>query len=126
MFFCHDASRRVRHSPRVPGALGAAVAVWARRDELRSYFAQKARRLHASGGDYGESSNRIKLPDHVKLFVKSKADEHALATCRIGTKIAILRDGGGRSGLLGGHAKQRECFMQLSECLTSIRWSWMT
>ena len=51
-------------------------------------------------------------------------DELALATCRTGTKIAIVRDGAGRGFSVGGAPKQRECFLQLSECLSSIRWSW--
>ena len=49
--------------------------------------------------------------------MKSARDERALRTCRLGTRIAIVRE-------IRDVAKERECFLQLSECFTSIRWSW--
>jgi len=103
------------------GTLCAALLVWRSAAELQSYYTQKARRVATISSGTGEVT---RLPDHVQLFVRTVADQHALATCRTGTRMAILRGGGSRSGRLGGAAQQQECFLQLSECLTSIRWSW--
>ena len=106
--------------------LVSAFAVWWCGPELRRYYTQRATRLRvveeetggeASGGGEHEHERKLKLPAHVKAFVKSARDERALRTCRLGTRIAIVRE-------IRDVAKERECFLQLSECFTSIRWSW--
>jgi hypothetical protein len=104
------------------GVLVGACMVWRSATELHSYYAQRAQRVATDSNGTGEVT---KLPEYVQQFVRSAQDERAIATCRTGTKVAIVHDGGGgRSGMLGGYTKQRECFMQLSDCLTSLRWSW--
>ena len=104
------------------GVIASAITVWLCEDELRSYFSRKARR--SPSAVTAGSELPISLPEHIQTFVKTGYDERALAACQTGTKATILREGGGRSGGLVARTKHRECFMQLSDCLTMIRWSW--
>ena len=96
----------------------AAVMVMRMSREIRAYYQQKAQRA-ASATSTDLDELQMPLPDHVKTFVKKREDERALVACRVGTKISLVQASSGSSG-----SKQRECFLQLSECITLIRWSW--
>ena len=99
-------------------ALLSLAFVWQFRSPLHEYFT-KGRRNH---GDLHH------LPAFVQRHVRRDVDEEALRFCCVGMKMTILKEsrsaglGSGRSRV--GGARKYERFFQLSQDLSTIRWSW--
>ena len=121
VYFDNAVSTAITMGTRLSTMLGA-LMVWRYRAQLRSYLKHKARRAAHGTSIIVGLGETLTLPEHVKAFVRSKNDESAVGVCRTGTKVAIMLDNAGRFGARG--ARQRECFLQLSEDLSSVRWSW--
>ena len=144
MLWRHSETQRTSSLPGLAGAaalsvalraylLGIVVAVWRERLEIEVQYAR-----HGKSGDSGRGSGgsgadggggasyaetqkqlgvKLKLPRQVRRYVRTAQQEESLFFCRTGTLMLLLNVNASRK-----HTRER--FFQLSEDLSTLRWSW--